>query len=136
MNIYSKIDPTLLLHIIQRRKDVQPGRADLIPADQFLQMSTIRVPKGTTYKPHHHIEQHRDEPNWIAQEAWIICSGVVGITLYDIDNTIIHTDVLEAGDCSCTMRGGHTYQHLSDDCLVYEVKTGPYLGQEKDKIFI
>ena len=32
--------------------------------------------------------------------------------------------------------GGHTYEILVDDTVVYEYKTGPYMGQAKDKEFI
>jgi len=40
------------------------------------------------------------------------------------------------GDCSITFCGGHNYMCLEDDTLIYEAKTGPYLGVEKDKTFI
>jgi hypothetical protein len=35
-----------------------------------------------------------------------------------------------------TFEGGHTYEALEDDTVVYEYKTGPYQGQESDKIFL
>ena len=35
-----------------------------------------------------------------------------------------------------TFQGGHTYEILEDDTIVYEYKTGPYKGQENDKVFI
>jgi hypothetical protein len=35
-----------------------------------------------------------------------------------------------------TFRGGHNYLILEDDTIVYEYKTGPYLGQELDKVFL
>ena len=44
--------------------------------------------------------------------------------------------VLEVGDASFTLEGGHTYTILEDDTLVYEYKTGPYEGQKNDKVFI
>ena len=43
--------------------------------------------------------------------------------------------MLETGDVSITLYGGHTYTIL-EDALVYEFKTGPYTGQENDKIFL
>ena len=51
-------------------------------------------------------------------------------------DTIIETPILEVGDCSMTFRGGHTYEILEDDTVVYEYKTGPYKGIENDKVFI
>ena len=35
-----------------------------------------------------------------------------------------------------TFEGGHTYTILEDETIVYEYKTGPYKGQENDKVFI
>ena len=49
--------------------------------------------------------------------------------------TLLETHILNAGDSSFTLEGGHTYEILEDDTLVYEYKTGPYEGQEKDKVF-
>ena len=54
----------------------------------------------------------------------------------DIDDKIIATPILEAGDASFTLEGGHTYEILEDNTIVYEYKTGPYEGQEFDKEFI
>jgi hypothetical protein len=49
---------------------------------------------------------------------------------------VITEEILEPGDISLTLHGGHNYVALEEDTLVYEFKTGPYLGQEKDKVFI
>jgi len=35
-----------------------------------------------------------------------------------------------------TFFGGHNYLIMQDDTLVYEFKTGPYTGQQNDKVFI
>ena len=56
--------------------------------------------------------------------------------MYDIDNTIIREEILNAGDCSMTLRGGHNYIALEEDTIVYEYKSGPYYGQVLDKEFI
>jgi hypothetical protein len=46
------------------------------------------------------------------------------------------TEILHVGDASFTLEGGHNYEILEDNTLVYEYKTGPYEGQEMDKKFI
>ena len=56
--------------------------------------------------------------------------------MYDLDDTILYTGILEPGDCSVSYYGGHNYMSLEDNTTVYEFKTGPYLGQELDKVFI
>ena len=35
--IYSKVDPTKLLHLIVRKGDITPGRQDVIPEENFIQ---------------------------------------------------------------------------------------------------
>ena len=90
--------------------------------------------KGQTFKAHKHIF-HEKTTN-IAQESWIVIKGSVKCIFYDLDDTIIAEPVLFPGDCSMTFQGGHTYLILEDDTVVYEYKTGPYQGQEKDKVFL
>jgi len=135
MNIYSKINPTQILHIITRKRDIQQGRTDLVDADEFIQCAAIRQPNGVTFKPHRHIMQMRNEV-YIPQESWVVISGLVQVILYDLDDTILHTDVLEPGDCSITLQGGHNYFFMDNDSVVYEYKTGPYRGQAHDKTMI
>ena len=91
--------------------------------------------KNTTFKPHKHIYK-QGEKEVIAQESWVIIKGKVKVIMYDLDDTIIHEPILNAGDTSITFRGGHNYLALEEDTIVYEYKTGPYKGQENDKIII
>jgi hypothetical protein len=133
--IYSKIDPDKLLHIVVRKEDILPGRQDIVSEEHFIQCSILNMPKDKTFKPHKHIWKERTR-NVIAQESWIVIRGRVQCTFYDLDDTIIATPVLEVGDASFTLEGGHNYLILEDDTLVYEYKTGPYEGQALDKTFI
>ena len=133
IKIYSKVDPDLLLHIINRLSDID-GRTEIIPEDNFLQCATIILNKGNKFAPHYHIKKERYYKEQIAQESWIVVRGSVRCIMYDIDNaTILATPILEAGDASFTLYGGHTYEILEENTIVYEYKTGPYEGQELDK---
>jgi hypothetical protein len=133
-NIYSKINSELL-HIIVRKTDLSPGRTEVVPESNFIQCALLNMPNGKTFQPHKHIWKKRTR-NVIAQESWIVIQGSVRCILYDIDDTIIATPTLYPGDASFTLQGGHTYEILQDDTLVYEYKTGPYEGQKLDKQFI
>lgn len=131
--IYSKIKPELLLHLVYRLSDVE-GRTNIAPDNEYLQLASIKMKKGQTFKPHKHIilEKKTD----IAQESWLVITGSVKCIFYDIDDSIIAEPVLFPGDCSMTFRGGHNYLILEEDTIVYEYKTGPYYGQDLDKVFI
>jgi len=133
--IYSKYDSEKLLHIIVRKEDLNPGRTEVVPENHFIQCALLNMEKGKTFKPHRHIFKERTR-NVIAQESWIVVQGSVGCTFYDIDNEIIAEPILYSGDASFTLEGGHTYTILEDNTLVYEYKTGPYEGQQLDKVFI
>ena len=133
--IYSKIDPTKLLHVIVRKENLTPGRVEVINEDQFIQCALLNMEKGKTFKPHKHIWKERTR-NVIAQESWIVIQGSVKCIFYDIDDQILATPILYPGDASFTLEGGHNYEILENDTLVYEYKTGPYEGQQLDKQFI
>ena len=131
--IYSKINSKILLHIIYRLAEVD-GRTNIVPDNQFLQLASMKMHKGQTFKAHKHIIYEKTTD--IAQESWLVIKGSVKCILYDLDDKIIAEPILYPGDCSLTFRGGHNYLILEDDTIVYEYKTGPYLGQELDKEFI
>ena len=133
--IYSKVEPKKLLHIINRFSDII-GRNDVVPEDNFIQCATLKMENGKTFPPHKHITKDRHYTEQIAQESWIVVKGKVKCKLYDIDDQLIAEPILEAGDASFTLYGGHTYEILEEDTVVYEYKTGPYEGQELDKTFL
>ena len=133
--IFSKKDTNKLLHIVIRKEDIIKGRLEVVPEDNFIQCAILNMDKGKTFRPHKHIWKERTR-NLIAQESWVVIQGSVKCIFYDIDDTIIAEPILNAGDASFTLEGGHTYLILEDDTLVYEYKTGPYEGQELDKTFI
>ena len=133
--IFSKKDPSKLLHIINRFEDIAE-RTNVVPDEQFIQLATMRLEAGKTFSPHKHIWKKSDDKEIIAQESWVVIKGSVCVHLYDIDDRHIVDVIIEKGDCSITFEGGHTYSILEDDTVVYEYKTGPYLGQSLDKTFI
>jgi hypothetical protein len=133
--IYSKVQPDKLLHIIHRLSEFN-GRQEIVPANNFLQCASLRMENGKTFPPHKHITKERVYKEQIAQESWVVIKGSVKCILYDIDDTILTTPILRQGDASFTLYGGHTYEILENDTIVYEYKTGPYEGQKLDKTFI
>jgi hypothetical protein len=133
--IYSKVEEGKLLHIINRLSEID-GRSEVVPEDNFIQCATLKMEKNKTFPPHKHIIKDRHYSEQIAQESWVVIKGSVKCILYDIDDQIIATPILYPGDASFTLYGGHTYEILESDTIVYEYKTGPYEGQSFDKTFI
>jgi hypothetical protein len=133
IKIYSKIEPDKLLHIIYRLSEIN-GRTNISPDDELLQLASLGLKEGDTFKAHKHITL--EKVTNIAQESWVVIKGSVKCIFYDLDDQIIAEPILYPGDLSMTFRGGHNYLTLEDDTLVYEYKTGPYFGQTMDKEFI
>lgn len=132
--VYSKVDPNLLLLAINRRTDIGDNRTDLCPENQLLQISTKILNSGTTFQPHKHNELIRTTDT--TNEAWIVLKGSINAKFWDIDDKIIHTTTLGEGDCAVVFAAGHGFEVLEDDTVLYEIKNGPYYGQDKDKTFI
>lgn len=134
--IYSKVQPDLCCHLINRLADIVNTRTDISDADQFLQLAALKMSKGQTFRPHKHIWRPVVKQQVIAQESWVVFSGSVQVSFFDIDDQLLEQQILYPGDCSMTFQGGHTYLILEDNTVVHEYKTGPYTGQKDDKVFI
>jgi hypothetical protein len=134
IHIHSAVDPALLLLVINRREDISINRTDLSPGDQYLQCATKQLSKGTTFAPHKHNELIRTTD--VTQEAWVFLKGRVAARFWDVDDTLIYETELGEGDAAVVFRGGHSFEVLEEDTILYEFKTGPYFGVEKDKTYI
>ena len=55
IKIFSKLEGNTLLYIINRVEDIN-NRTDVIPIpeDNFLQLATLKMSKGKTFRPHRH----------------------------------------------------------------------------------
>lgn len=124
-----------LLHIVVRGHSAIPGRANIVQPDQFLQVALMNMPKGTTFKPHKH-KWKNGVDKVIPQEAWLVVRGKVKAFYYGLDDKLLAVVTLEPGDCGITIAGGHNYEILEENTIVYEIKTGPYKDQETDKEMI
>ena len=135
MNIYSNKDPDKLLHVIYKTSLFEGTRADIVPDEEYLQLAIMKHDSGKKFRAHKHI--FKEVPNTsIAQESWYVVRGAVKAKLYDEDFTHLTDVLLEEGDLSITLYGGHTYEIMEDDTLVLEFKSGPYYGQKLDKEFM
>ena len=132
--IYSDVEKGVLLHMIHKVSDSIDDRVDFSPDNEFLQVASLKLSKGKKFRAHKHI-YYKKIIN-ITQESWVVITGKVRAFLYDLDDKIIKETDLGPGDFTITYRAGHNYLSLEEDTLVYEFKTGPYFGVEKDKVFI
>lgn len=131
--VRSKSEPEIVCHVVVTPEWGEKDRVDIGDENQFLQVAKQSRFVGNDADPH----QHRINVRTIhaTQEAWVVIRGKIQTSLYDIDDAFLDSIVLSAGDCLVTFYGGHGLKVL-EDVVIYEFKSGQYLGQEKDKRFI
>lgn len=134
-NIISKVNGEIL-HTIFYAKNISKKRVDVIAENHHLQFSALELIKNKKFRPHFHIPKKIDYTETTSQEAWVIIKGSIKVIHYDINSKILNEEILNAGDVAITLSGGHTFEVLEEDTILYEFKTGPYLGVELDKKFI
>jgi hypothetical protein len=120
----------VLYALIVRRDYHQPGIQFFTPGDFSQQLAYMARPAGYKIQPHFHREVQRDIRR--TQEVLFVRKGRLKVIFYGTDRRTLDTRILDAGDVILLAEGGHGFEML-EDCEIFEVKQGPYLGDE-DKI--
>ena len=127
--IHSRSQPGTLLACVMSAADAA-GRTDAADAEEILQSSILRLSAGKTIDSHCHLPQIRTTTGTC--EAWIVVSGRLVAQVFDLDQSLVATVGLTAGDCMMLYRGGHNFKVVSIDAVIYEIKNGPYNGPDAD----
>tara|TARA_Y100000816_G_C26073382_1_gene564805 strand:+ start:806 stop:1216 length:411 start_codon:yes stop_codon:yes gene_type:complete len=128
---FSKINnkPLFLIERLSNKKTKK--RYDLTSEDKFLQVCYLNLKKGDNVEPHLHLKNKKNTK--ISSEAWIVFSGSVEVTFFDINKSKVYKTILKKGDISILFNGGHTFKSLTNNTKIFEIKNGPYLGPRKEK---
>lgn len=134
--VYSRVSPTDLVAVLYKLAlDLDDsGRSDFLESDSILQVARIALQEGSLVRAHKHLPVERRTRG--TQEVWIVIKGNLVIELFDLDNSSLGTFGLEAGDVAITLIGGHAIVKATSNTILYEVKNGPYLGGELDRVSI
>ena len=119
-----------MLAIIVRSSFSQPGINFFTPNDYSQQLAYMSHPTGKEIQPHVHKKVQREVH--YTQETLFIRKGKLQVDFYSDDQQYLESRVLEAGDVILLIKGGHGFKVL-EDLEMFEVKQGPYAGDE-DKI--
>jgi hypothetical protein len=135
-NIYSKIYPKKLLHLIIRPSDFTKKITEITKKNQSLQCIAIKMGKGEKIQSHKHIKKnHKNLIYMRTQESWCVIKGSIKGYFYDIDNKLIYSTTLKTGDASFTFQGGHSFKALTFNTIIYEYKKGPYKIKFNDIVY-
>ena len=118
------------LSIIIRKNFHEPGIHFFTPNDYSQQLAYMSHSSGKEIQPHIHKKIHREVQ--FTQEILFIRKGKLQVDFYSDDQKFLESRILEAGDVILLIKGGHGFIIL-EDLEMFEVKQGPYAGDE-DKI--
>ena len=116
--------------IIVRRDFNKPGINFFTPNDYSQQLAYMSHPVGKEIQPHIHKKVQR-EVNY-TQETLFIRKGKLQVDFFTDEQEFLESRILQDGDVILLIKGGHGFKVL-EDLEMFEVKQGPYAGEE-DKI--
>ena len=119
-----------IIAIIVRKNFRDPGIHFFTPNDYSQQLAFMSHPLGKEIQPHIHKKVQR-EVNY-TQETLFIRKGKLQVDFYTDEQQFLESRILEGGDVILLIKGGHGFKVL-EDLEMFEVKQGPYAGDE-DKI--
>ncbi len=121
-----------LFAIIVTPDDFQPGLKFISPEHWPFQLGLMMHPQGHVIGPHHHPE-HPARTVKTTQELLFVMSGRMEVDFYDGKGQCFRTEILVPGEALLQVKGGHGFR-FPESARVLEIKQGPYLGRDKDKI--
>ena len=122
-----------LLAIIVRAQVTTEKKYNFLTDQQnALQLGVSSYAGGESIASHAHLKTEVTVPS--GQEFILVKAGKLRVMLYD-ERTREQLSVqdLAAGDAILLIASGHGFEVL-EACQIMEVKQGPYLSKEKDKV--
>ena len=114
-----------LYALIVRKDFHEPGIHFFTPANFSEQLAYIAHPAGHQIRAHAHRDVSRDVVRTL--EVLVVRKGRLRIDLFTPRDEYIESHVVGAGDVVLLAYGGHGFEVI-EDCEMFEVKQGPYLG--------
>ena len=116
-----------LFAIIIRRSFQKDGISFFTPNEFSQQLAYMKHPQGKVIQPHVHNFVQRQIT--YTQEVLVIKSGILRVDFYDCDQLYLESRLLHEGDVILLAQGGHGFEVI-EDVEMFEVKQGPYVGEE------
>lgn len=67
-------------------------------------------------------------------EVLYVIEGSIKASIYDLNKNIVETITISKGEILVLMECGHGYEVTADNTSVLEIKNGPYLGADIDRV--
>ncbi len=111
--------------------DVKEGLNFFSEDGDFIQVGEWNYGKDKDLLAHIHNEVPRTVTRTC--ETLYVISGKLEAKIYTLEEELVDTFEVNAGDILVLLECGHGYKTLEDNTRVLEVKNGPYLGAEVDR---
>ena len=124
----------LAKHIVQ--EDIRDGLGFFSDDSDFIQVGTWRYEEGKDLLAHQHNLVQRTVER--TQEVLVIQKGAIQASIFDEneEHTLLERFDVKQGEVLILLHGAHGYKILEDGTQVVEIKNGPYLGAEIDRVRI
>lgn len=122
-----------LLAIIVRSQFSEPGIHFFTPNEFSQQLAFMKHPSGKTIAPHVHNPVMRKVH--YTQEVLVIRKGTLRIDFYNEARKYLTSRTLRSGDVILLIKGGHGFC-VEEEVEMFEIKQGPYAGDEDKTRFI
>ena len=129
MKIIEKDGRILAKHITP--EDWNDGLSFFSNDEEFIQVGAWKYDSGKNLLAHIHNEVERKVTRTC--ETLYVVSGSIRANIYSLEEELVDTFEVHAGDVLILLDSGHGYEVLEDNTKVLEVKNGPYLGAEVDR---
>lgn len=120
-----------LLALVISHAFSEPGVTFFTDPDAAQQLAYIQHPAGHVVAAHTHYPVPRTISR--TQEVLLVRRGRMVIDFYTSGQALVCSREVGAGDVVALLGGGHGMTVL-DDVELFEVKQGPYLSRERDKL--
>jgi len=123
-------DKTLARHVTS--DEWQDGLRFFSDDSDYVQVGIWGYDAGKKLLAHAHNEVPREV--LVTQEVLYVRKGRILARIYNDRRELVNEREVGEGDVIALMYGGHGYTILEDGTQVLEVKNGPYVGAERDRV--
>jgi hypothetical protein len=115
------------------RASASPDRTTFLTPGTFgMEMGLIVYGGGQNIQPHFHMPVTREIRG--TTECILVRKGRCIVDFYRPDRSVATSRELQAEDIVLLLGGGHGFRML-EDTILFEVKQGPYLGEQEKERF-
>ncbi|TSC79448.1 MAG: hypothetical protein G01um101429_435 [Parcubacteria group bacterium Gr01-1014_29] len=111
-----------------RVRTLKKGSVPITRDEEPLQLLGLKHPKGHYFVPHRHTPMKRVSNQ--LQECLVVRKGKVKVDIYAPGDIKFKSVILKEGELFILLNGGYGI-HVLEDAELFELKNGPFLGNDK-----